>query len=97
MSPFNFEWDEKKNVINQKKHKISFDFAQYAFDDPERIIAKDLEHSTPQEIRYYCFGKIAEGIVTVRFTYRNETIRIYGAGYWRKGKKIYEEQNTLHG
>ena len=33
------------------------------------------------------------GILTVRFTYRGETIRIIGAGYWRKGKKIYEEKN----
>jgi|SRR5271157_2882711 uncharacterized DUF497 family protein len=97
MSRFNFEWDEKKNIANQQKHGISFNFAQYAFDDPKRIIAKDLEHSAPYETRYYCFGKIQEGIVTVRFTYRNETIRIYGAGYWRKGKKIYEEQNKLHG
>lgn len=97
MSRFNFEWDEKKNIVNQQKHEISFDFAQYAFDDPKRIIANDLEHSTPHETRYYCLGKIQEGIVTVRFTYRNETIRIYGAGYWRKGKKIYEEQNKLHG
>lgn len=96
MTSVGFEWDEKKNRINQKKHKISFDFAQYAFDDPKRIIAKDLVHSTPQEIRYYCFGKIAEVIMTVRFTYRNGTIRIYGAGYWRKGKKIYDEQNSLH-
>ncbi len=33
------------------------------------------------------------GILTVRFTYRGETIRILGAGYWRKGKRIYEEKN----
>ncbi len=26
-------------------------------------------------------------VMTVRFTYRNELIRIIGAGYWRKGKK----------
>jgi hypothetical protein len=34
--------------------------------------------------------------VTVRFTLREGVIRIYGAGYWRKGKKIYEEANQLH-
>jgi hypothetical protein len=31
--------------------------------------------------------------MTVRFTYRKGRIRIFGAGYWRKGKKIYEQQN----
>jgi hypothetical protein len=28
----------------------------------------------------------------VRFTYRKGIIRISGAGYWRKGKKIYEKK-----
>jgi hypothetical protein len=35
--------------------------------------------------------------MTVRFTYRGNTIRIIGAGYWRKGKKIYETSNKVHG
>jgi hypothetical protein len=41
------------------------------------------------------FGKVEEHIVTVRFTYRNYKIRIIGAGYWRKGKKIYEKENKI--
>ena len=89
-----FEWDENKNRLNQKKHNISFKEAQYAFSDPKRIIAKDLEHSANEE-RYYCFGKIDKEIVTVRFTYRKNQIRIIGAGYWRKGKKIYEKENKI--
>ena len=90
-----FEWDEKKNEENQKKHDIRFELAQYAFADPDRVIAEDLDHSD-KEKRYYCFGKVDDGIITVRFTYRKNIIRIYGAGYWRKGKKIYEEQNQIH-
>jgi len=89
-----FEWDAKKNDANQKKHLISFEEAQYAFSDSKRIIAKDLEHSN-SEARFYCIGKIAENIVTVRFTYRNYKIRIIGAGYWRKGKQLYEKENKL--
>ena len=87
-----FEWEEKKNKDNQNKHGLSFDVAQYAFADPNRIIAEDLSHSD-KEKRYYCFGKVNDGIITVRFTYRKNIIRIYGAGYWRKGKKIYENKN----
>jgi len=30
--------------------------------------------------------------MTVRFTYRRNKIRIFGTGYWRKGKKIYERK-----
>lgn len=90
----NFEWDDSKNLLNQKKHHISFEEAQYAFADPHRIIAKDLGHSDIEE-RFFCFGKIENEIVTVRFTYRNKIIRIIGAGYWRKGKQVYEKENEI--
>lgn len=92
MKKTQFEWDEEKDKENQKKHDVSFSLAQHAFLDPHRIIVEDIEHST-EEDRYYCLGRVGEGIMTVRFTYRGRVIRIYGAGYWRKGKKIYEEQN----
>jgi uncharacterized DUF497 family protein len=87
-----FEWDEIKNKINQDKHNISFELAQWAFFDENRIIVKDASHSKGEE-RFFCIGKVDKGIITVRFTYRNHKIRIFGAGYWRKGKKIYEQQN----
>ena len=56
-----------------------------------RVIAEDLDHSG-DEPRYFCFGKVAGGVMTVRFTYRAGRIRIFGAGYWRKGKSLYEQQ-----
>jgi hypothetical protein len=33
--------------------------------------------------------KVGDGIMTVRFTFRERKIRIIGAGYWRKGRDIY--------
>ena len=95
MVKISFEWDERKNFINQKKHDVSFEEAQSAFMDAKRIIARDIEHSNGEE-RYYCFGKKDENILTVRFIFRNNKIRIIGAGYWRKGKKIYEKENKIH-
>jgi len=90
-----FEWDEGKDKENQLKHGVSFSTAQRAFLDPHRVIAEDVTHSS-EENRYYCMGRVGEYILTVRFTYRASVIRIYGAGYWRKGRKIYEEQNKIH-
>lgn len=90
-----FEWDPEKDKQNQEKHGVAFSLAQLAFFDKNRVILEDLEHSE-NETRYYCLGLVAEGILTVRFTWRNNTIRIFGAGYWRKGKKIYEKENKLH-
>lgn len=89
-----FQWDSEKDKKNQDKHGVSFALAQLAFLDPQRIILEDLSHSTAEN-RYYCMGQVAEGILTVRFVYRNEQIRIFGAGYWRKGKLIYEEENQI--
>ncbi|HNR93072.1 MAG TPA: BrnT family toxin [Kiritimatiellia bacterium] len=96
MGRTSFEWDPAKDRQNQKKHGVPFVLAQYAFADPKRVILVDGEHST-EEQRFYCLGVVGEGILTVRFTYRNNVIRLFGAGYWRKGKKIYEEQNKIHG
>ena len=88
-----FEWGHGKNEKNIEKHGISFFDAQQAFLDPCRIIAEDIEHSAA-ETRYYCFGKVDGAVMTVRFTYRGKTIRIFGAGYWREGKKIYEKAQS---
>lgn len=87
-----FEWYQNKNAENLKKHKVNFKTAQYAFIDPKRVIAEDLSHSKDEK-RFFCFGKVKGGILTVRFTYRNNCIRIIGAGFWRKGKNIYEKQH----
>ncbi|HSX11664.1 MAG TPA: BrnT family toxin [Chlamydiales bacterium] len=85
-----FEWDHRKNETNIAKHGVSFFTAQQAFLDPKRIIAEDVEHSK-NEKRYFCFGIVDGAILTVRFIYRDRAIRIFGAGYWRKGRKIYEK------
>lgn len=96
MAKARFEWDPDKDQENQDKHGVAFAVAQLAFADSRRVIAEDLSHSSAEK-RYYCFGEVGGGIVTVRFTYRDEVIRIYGAGYWRKGKRIYERENSVHG
>ncbi len=95
MTEFGFEWDSLKDEENRSKHGVGFDLAQFAFADPSRVIAEDVTHSD-HEKRYFCFGEVDGGILTVRFTLRGKRIRIFGAGYWRKGKRIYEQTNSLH-
>jgi len=90
-----FEWDLEKDAENRQKHGVSFTLAQQAFLDPQRVIARDLAHSESEE-RFYCFGSAGGGVLTVRFTYREYVIRIIGAGYWRKGRRIYEQENQIH-
>ena len=95
MAMTRFEWDPKKDEENQEKHGVSFAVAQLAFADSKRVVAGDLSHSTSEK-RHFCFGQVSDGVLTVRFTYRENVIRIYGAGYWRKGKQIYERENQIH-
>ena len=89
-----FEWDPEKDAKNQLKHGISFNEAQLAFLDANRVIAKDVSHSKTEE-RFYCFGQVALGVLTVRFTYRGKKIRIIGAGFWTRGRKIYETHRQI--
>jgi uncharacterized DUF497 family protein len=89
-----FEWDPEKDQENRQRHGVRFELAQYAFADPSRVIAQDVTHSQDED-RFFCFGRVGDGILTVRFTYRDGAIRIFGAGYWRKGKKTCEQENHI--
>jgi uncharacterized DUF497 family protein len=80
-----FEWDTEKEKANVTKHGVDFSEATAAFYDPKHLISADEGHSA-EETRLFCIGRTARGILMVRFTYRSETVRIIGAGYWRKGR-----------
>lgn len=76
-----FEWDAKKNVINQQKHKISFDEAETVFYDEEARIIDDPEHSE-EEDRFIILGlsKKANLLVVCHCYRASETvIRIISA------------------
>ncbi len=55
MNSIEFTWDNKKNEINKKKHKISFEEAKTVFYDTEALIIDDPEHSE-QEDRFIILG-----------------------------------------
>lgn len=91
--PYTFEWDYLKNQFNHFKHHVSFEEAQDAFIDINRLILIDTNHTSKTEKRFYCIGKVKGRICTVRYSKRKGKIRIFGAGYWRKEKKLYEKVN----
>lgn len=90
-----FEWDEVKNRRNLVKHRISFETAKLAFEDPYALSLQD--RVVASEERWQTLGMIDDGIVVlVAHTYREgrggEVIRIISA---RKAtsseRKAYEE------
>lgn len=93
MATTRFDWDADKEAENRGKAW------GFVFPRPIRLCgpkARDCQgrtHSQTEE-RFYCFGEVDGGVLTVRFTYRALAIRIIGAGYWRKGKANYERENA---
>ena len=90
-----FEWDSEKNIENIEKHGVSFEEATEAWNDPQRVIRLDEEHSRAREVRYHLLGRVGGRVMTVRYTLRDGKVRIFGAGYWRGGVEIYERKNSF--
>ncbi len=92
------EFDPEKEKSNVMKHGIDFSTVEEVFADPFRLIIPNSVHSTPKEKRFYAIGHDGRGVLTIRFTIRGSSIRIIGAGYWRKQASLYEKnkiQNQL--
>lgn len=56
MDRIDFEWDENKNRINKKKHRVSFEEAVSVFYDFEALVIPDPDHSTLEEERFLIVG-----------------------------------------
>jgi uncharacterized DUF497 family protein len=85
-----FEWDEKKNLINLEKHKISFELISLVFD--ENLISKEDERHDYNETRHIGYGLIQGRCINVIFTKRGEKIRIIsGRKANAKDTKKYNE------
>ena len=81
MSSLRFEWDEKKNAANRRKHGISFAEAKTAFLDEDARVIADPEHSDEEE-RFVLLGlSISVRVLVVCHCYRQggDVIRIISA------------------
>jgi uncharacterized DUF497 family protein len=91
MSGLKFEWDEKKNTANRRKHGISFAEAKTAFLDENARVIPDPEHSDDEE-RFVLLGvSISVRVLVVCHCYRQrgDVIRIISA---RKAERDEIEQ-----
>lgn len=101
MSGIRFEWDEEKNLSNQRKHGVRFEDASEAFRDPLHLSLK--ERIEDGEQRWQTFGRVGNWLLMmVAHTVREvdsagttiELIRIITARYaTRKEKQRYEREN----
>jgi len=86
-----FIWNAYKELDNIAKHGVDFERACQAFWDPQRIVIFDSRHSRTEE-RFFCIGKVDDRVLTVRFLYHKELVRIIGAAEWRKWRRFYERK-----
>ncbi len=76
-----FEWNERKNAINQKKHGVSFEEAKTVFKDAKALCFDDPEHSA-EEDRFILLGISLKGnlcIVCHCYRKNDNVIRIISA------------------
>ena len=101
MSGIRFEWNEAKNLSNQRKHGVSFKEASQVFLDPLFVSVKD--RVVDGEQRWQTFG-LVEGclLLMVAHTAREadghgetiEEMRIISARHAsRKERQRYEDEN----
>lgn len=91
MSTLRFEWDERKNRLNVRKHGVSFTEAESAFADEHALLTDDPDHSA-EEDRFVLMGlSLALRVLVVFHCYRqsDDVIRIYSA---RKASRAEREQ-----
>jgi uncharacterized DUF497 family protein len=86
----NFEWDERKNQRNLRKHRVSFEDARNVFDGFP-VVYFDAD-SPLDEDRYVAIGFSAARLLAVVFVNRDaDTTRIISARKaLRSEEKIYE-------
>ncbi|NEP82182.1 MAG: BrnT family toxin [Okeania sp. SIO3C4] len=93
MSQLLFEWDWEKNLINQKKHGVSFEEAKSVFYDDNAIQFWDEQHSELED-RFLLLGISSKmRILLIVHCYREEesVIRIISA------RKATKKESQLYG
>ena len=91
MDRLKFEWDNKKNKINTRKHGVSFEEAQTVFYDEYAIQFFDPEHSEDED-RFILLGsntKLKTLVVCHCFRQKERVIRIISA---RKADREEEQE-----
>ena len=90
-----FEWNETKASHNWAKHKVTFETAQFVFDDPYAIT--EFDHVERGEKRWRTIGLIGASVVLlVAHTFEEgdiETVRIISARRATRQERIRYEAN----
>jgi len=88
-----FEWDEAKSDACFKTRGFDFEYAAFAFADPDRWITQDTRRSYGEE-RYQLTGRIAGRLFVLVYTPRHEALRIISARKANQREKQHYENRS---
>ncbi|MCF8242786.1 MAG: BrnT family toxin [Melioribacteraceae bacterium] len=91
MNDIRFQWDQNKNRVNIRKHKVSFEEAKSVFFDENARLISDPEHSFDEE-RFIILGfsnKLRILVVIHSYRENDEIIRIISARKATKSESKY--------
>jgi len=89
-----FEWDPRKDAVNQSKHGVGFDEALTVFADSLARIFADPDHSA-EEAREIVIGHSArQRLLLVSFTERDDRVRIINARLTTQSERTDYEEDT---
>ena len=89
-----YTWTEDKNQLNKKKHGFYLSEIVEIFDDPHIIDWYDRKHSSMEEDRYICLGRLRDTVIFfVVFTEQGEDIHLITA---RKAEPVEERLYYAH-
>lgn len=92
-----FEWDDAKAALNERKHGVSFAEASTAFADPLAAIFPDPDHSDGED-REILVGYDDRGrLLIVSFTERPPNLRIISARVASPAERRNHEDNPMGG
>ena len=84
-----FEWEDAKAATNFRKHKVTFEQARAAYDDPDHV---EVDDPDPDEPRFNRLCMLKQDLLVVTYTERGNRVRIIAA---RPATK--HEQQTYFG
>jgi uncharacterized DUF497 family protein len=92
VAELHFEWDERKNASNRRKHRVPFEEAQTVFYDDRALLIEDPDQ---EEDRFLLLGLgLALRTLVVCHCYReeDEVIRIISARKANRSERAQYEQ-----
>lgn len=85
-----FEWDAAKSFVCRETRGFDFDYASYAFEDPDQVVLPDLREDYG-ELRFKLLGEIDGTLHAVIYTPREGRTRIISARKASRNEvRIYE-------